>query len=417
MRQPLLFLIPVFCGLTASTALASGYDSGPQGARVLGLGGASTAYINSIAGMSTNPGLLGQWADSLTRISLGGIGQIRRASFVGQDTYQRTDQDLVVQPGGYLYATHALNKRVALGLASTTPYGYHTKWPSTWEGRSVIQESQLSTYFVQPTVGFRLNDNFSAGVDFVYAFGKYTQRRALGQYDDPTAQAQLSASGSGFGVNAGLYGRSGDNLSFGISYRSSVQLKMNNGTLTSSGVPARDASLDPASSTFNTRISLPSTLAVGVADHITPKLLLTFDFSLSGWSSVDSLKLNVAATGSAPARTVSTARRYEDALSFRVGTEYQVSPKLTVLGGFHYDETPVRDEYINPEFLDANRVGLSAGLSYQLSSRLALEGAYSFDYGQLRTARVALADEKVANVAGTYRMAVNTASVGIAVSF
>jgi long-chain fatty acid transport protein len=172
----------------------------PQGARVLGLGGASTAYINSIAGMSTNPGLLGQWADSLTRVSLGGIGQIRRASFVGQDTYQRTDQDLAVQPGGYLYATHALNKRVALGLAITTPYGYHSKWPSTWEGRSVVQESQLSTYFVQPTAGFRLNDNFSAGVGFVYAFGKYTQRHALGQYDDPAAQAQLSASGSGFGV-------------------------------------------------------------------------------------------------------------------------------------------------------------------------------------------------------------------------
>ncbi|MGY3088823.1 long-chain fatty acid transport protein [Hymenobacter sp. UYAg731] len=417
MRQPLLFLIPVFCGLTASSALASGYDSGPQGARVLGLGGASTAYINSIAGLSTNPGLLGQWADSLTRVSLGGIGQIRRASFVGQDTYQRTDQDLVVQPGGYLYATHALNKRVALGLAVTTPYGYHTKWPSTWEGRSVIQESQLNTYFVQPTVGFRLNDNFSAGVGFVYAFGKYTQRRALGQYDDPAAQTQLSASGSGFGVNAGLYGRSGDNLSFGISYRSPVQLKMNNGTLTTTGVPARDASVAPASSAFTTRISMPSTLSVGIADRITRKLLLTFDFSLSGWSTVDSLKLNVAATGSAPARTQSSVRRYEDALSFRVGTEYQVSPKLTVLGGFHYDETPVRDEYINPEFLDANRVGVSAGLCYQFSTRLSLEGAYSFDYGQLRTARVALADEKVANVAGTYRMAVNTASVGIAVAF
>jgi long-chain fatty acid transport protein len=215
----------------------------------------------------------------------------------------------------------------------------------------------------------------------------------------------------------GLYGRSGENLSFGISYRSSVQLKMNNGTLSSSGVPSRDASVAPTSSAFNTRIKLPSMLAVGVADRITKKLLLTFDFSLSGWSSVDSLKLNVDATGSSPARTQSSARRYEDALSFRIGTEYQVGPKLTVLGGFHYDESPIRDEYINPEFLDANRVGLSAGLSYQLSPRLALEGGYSFDYGQLRTARVAPADEKVANVAGTYRMAVNTASVGIAVAF
>ena len=101
MRQLLLFLIPAFCTLTATTASASGFDSGPQGARVLGLGGASTAYINSIAGLSTNPGLLGQWGDSLLRLSFGGMGQIRRSSYIGQDTYQRTDQELAVQPGGY----------------------------------------------------------------------------------------------------------------------------------------------------------------------------------------------------------------------------------------------------------------------------------------------------------------------------
>ena len=414
MRQLLLFLIPLFSGLTAS---AGGFDTGPQGARVLGLGGASTAYINSIAGLSTNPGLLGQWGDSLTRLSFGGMGQVRRASFIGQDTYQRTDQDLTIQPGGYFYATRGISQRVSLGLAITTPFGYHTKWPSTWEGRAVVQESQLNTYFVQPTVGVKLNDNFSAGVGFVYAYGKYSQRHALGQYDDPAAQSQLSASGSGIGVNLGLYGRTGDNLAFGISYRSGVQLKMNNGTLTNSGVPARDAALYPASADFKTQLNLPSVLSVGITDRITPKLLLTFDFALSGWSTLDSLKLDVAASGPAPARRLNTARRYEDALAFRVGTEYQASARLTVLGGLHYDETPIRDEYINPEFLDANRIGASAGLSYQLNARFALEAAYGFDYGQLRTARANRSVERVANVSGTYRTVTHTASVGVAVAF
>ena len=90
------------------TASAGGFYTGSQGARVLGLGGASTAYINSIAGLSVNPGLLSQWGDSLTRLSFGGIGQVRRASFIGQDTYLRTDQELTVQPGGYFYATHTI---------------------------------------------------------------------------------------------------------------------------------------------------------------------------------------------------------------------------------------------------------------------------------------------------------------------
>ena len=414
MRARLLFLLPLFSGLTAA---ASGFETGPQGARVLGLGGASTAYIGSIAGLSVNPGLLGQWGDSLTRLSFGGFGQARRSSFIGQDTYKRTDQELAVLPGGYFYATRAVSKRLSLGLAITSPYGYHTKWPDTWEGRSVIQESQLNTYFAQPTVGIKLNDNFSAGVGFVYAFGKYSQRRALGQYDDPGAGYRFSGSGSGYGVNVGLYGRTGDNLAFGISYRTGVQLKMNNGTVNTSGVPARDAALYPASTSFKTQINLPSTLAVGLSDRITKKLLLTFDFTLSGWSTLDSLKLDVAASGAAPAQRLNTARRYEDAMAFRVGAEYQASPKLTLLGGLSYDESPIRDEYINPEFIDANRVGASAGLSYQLTPRVALEGAYAFSYGQQRLGRANPLISNISNVGGNYRTATNTASLGLAVAF
>ncbi len=414
MRLRFLFLIPLFSGLTAA---AGGFDTGPQGARVLGLGGASTAYINSIAGLSTNPGLLGAWTDSLTRLSFGGLGQVRRSSFIGQDTYARTDQDLTILPGGYFYATRAVRKNVAVGLAVTTPFGYHTKWPDNWEGRSVIQESQLNTVFVQPTAAIKISDNFSAGVGFVYAFGKYSQRRALGQYDDLSAQSKFSSSGSGYGVNLGLYGRTGDNLAFGISYRSGVKLKMNNGTITTSGVPARDAALLPATSDFTTQINLPSALAVGLTDRITKNLLLTFDFTLSGWSTLDSLKLDVAASGPAPARRINTARRYEDALAFRVGTEYNVNSKLTVLAGVHYDETPIRDEYINPEFIDSNRLGGSAGFSYQLSPRFAVEGAYAFDYGQLRTGRADRLVARVANVSGSYRTVTHTASVGLAVAF
>ena len=417
MRQPLLFLIPVFCVLTTSTALASGFDTGPQGARVLGLGGASTAYINSIAGMSVNPGLLSQWGDSLTRLSFGGMGQVRRASFIGQDTYLRTDQELTVQPGGYFYATRALSKRVTLGLSLTTPYGYRTKWPGSWEGRAVIQESRLNTYFVQSTVAFKLNENFGAGVGFIYAFGKYAQRRALGQYDDPAANAQLSASGSGYGVSVGLYGRTGDNLSFGISYRTGVRLKLNSGTSTYAGVPTRDAALLPASTGLGTQINLPNVVSVGIADRINKQLLLTFDFNLTGWSNLDSLKLDLAANGSQPARRVNIPRRYEDAMTFRIGAEYQVNPALTVLAGLRYDEMPIRDEYINPEFIDANRLGVSAGLCYQLTRRLSLEAAYSFEYGQQRIARTNPLSAQVANISGSYQMAVQTASAGLAVAF
>jgi long-chain fatty acid transport protein len=402
---------------TSMAAVGSGFETPPQGARILGLGGATTAYVGSIAGFGSNPGLLGQWADSLTRVSFGGVGQVRRSSFIGQDTYRRTDQDLAIQPGGYFYATHGLNKRVAVGLSVSTPYGYHTKWPNAWEGRSVVQESRLDTYFVQPTFGYRLNDNFSAGVGLVYAFGRMQQRRALGQFEEANAQSTFNGTGSGFGASVGLYGRTGDNLAFGISYRTGVKLNIKNGTLNYANVPASAAAQYPTSAGFASKLNLPNVLSVGLADRITPKLLLTLDFSLSGWSALDSLNLEVEANGSNPASRIRTGRRYEDAMAFRIGAEYKLTPRFTVLGGARYDETPVRDEFINPEFPDANRLGATGGLSYQFSSRLAVEAAYGFAYGQLRTGRANQTQAQVSNVSGTYRTASHSASLGVALEF
>ena len=402
--------------LSAASAQASGFDSGPQGARLLGLGGAGTAYTGSLAAFGTNAGLLGQWADSATHLSFGGTGVMRRASFVGLDTDLRADQDFTPLPNGYLYASRAISKKVVLGLALTTPYGYHTRWADNWEGRAVVQESRLNTYYVQPTVAFRLTDNFSIGAGVVYAYGKFSQRQALGQYDG-NAQARFAGSGSGVGGTVGLFGRTGDNLSFGLSYRSGLNMKITDGTAEYTNVPAADAALYAASTGFGTTLYMPSTLALGIANRLNKNLLLTFDFALTGWGSLDSLNFDVAAAGTAPARRIRSGRRYEDALAFRIGAEFIASPKLTVLGGLRYDETPVRDEYITPDLVDANRLGASAGLVYQLTPRLGLEAAYSFEYGQLRTARPVPTDTRVSNVAGTYRTATNTVSVGVAASF
>jgi long-chain fatty acid transport protein len=254
-------------------------------------------------------------------------------------------------------------------------------------------------------------------VGVVYAYGRMQQRRALGQFEDASAQASFSGSGSGVGFTAGLYGRTGDNLAFGISYRTGVKLGIRNGTFKYDNVPASAAAQYPASSDFSTELNLPNVLSVGLADRITPKLLLTLDFSLNGWSSLDSLNLEIKASGSAPASRVTTARRFEDAMAFRFGTEYQLTPALTVLGGLQYEETPVRDEFINPELPDANRLGASLGLSYRFGPRLAVEAGYGFGYGQLRTARARPSDFQVQNVSGTYRTATYSAALGMALEF
>lgn len=393
------------------SAAAGGFQSGPQSARLLGLGGASTAYTRDIAVMYYNPGAIGL-LDSLLHVSVGGLGTARMSSFVGTDSRRQTRQELQPQPSGYFYAASRVAPKVSVGLSINQPFGYKTVWPGDWEGRSVVQEARLATVYVQPTVAYQLNDNFSVGAGFIYAYGDLRQSRALGQYDNRSAQALFEGSGSGYGANIGLYGRTADNLSFGISFRTPVTLKMDNGKATYSGIPDIDAGRFPASAGFRTDIELPSTLSVGLADRMTKNLLVTFDFNLTSWSRYDSLNFELD-----NASRVTSGRRYEDAMAFRVGAEYTATPILTLRAGLSYDETPVRDEYITADLPDANLIGGSLGLSLAIKPNLLLDMGYSYSRGGERRARVNIAREAISSIDGTYRTAVHTAAVGVSYSF
>lgn len=403
-------LLPAGFLFISSVAAAGGFQNGPQSARLLGLGGAATAYGRDASAIFYNPGILGH-LDSLTHLSIGGMGTARATSFLGADSRRETTQNLAVVPGGYLYVTHPVSDRLKVGLSVNTPFSYDTQWPDAWEGSSVVRSASLQTVYVQPTAAFKVNDNFSVGGGLIYAYGQLKKERSLGQYDDLGASARYEGSGSGVGYNLGVYGRTGEDLAFGISFRGPVTLKVNSGAATYQNIPDLDAALYPASSTFKSRVELPSALAVGLADQMTKKLLVTFDFTLTGWGRYDSLNFE---TQSGP--QVRNRRGFEDAMAFRVGGEYEVSRDLLVRAGVSYDESPVRDEFISPELPDGNRLGGALGASLRLN-RVMLDLGYSLDVVDKRTARVNRAQYQAPNIAGTYRTLVHTLAIGAAYSF
>ncbi|MCC2547023.1 outer membrane protein transport protein [Hymenobacter sp. BT175] len=395
------------------SAAGGGFQNGPQGARILGLGGASTAYTRDASVIFYNPGALGG-LDSLTHISVGGLGTLRPTSFLGTNSFLLAEQETQPFAGGYLYATHSVTEKVSVGLSVNTPFGYDTRWPLNWEGRSVVQESRLRTVFVQPTAAYRINDNFSVGAGLVYAYGGIRQQRGLGQYDNPAAEAVLTGNGGGAGYNLGLYGRTSEDLSFGISFRSPLTLKMRNGEATFTGVAEQDQVAYPNTSGLSADVKLPGALSVGVANQLGKKTLITFDFTLTGWSRYDSVNFTL---DKATPSQIKKVRRYEDAMAFRVGGEYSYSDALTLRAGVTYDESPVRDEYINPEFPDGNKLGGSLGLSWRLAEKISVDAGYSFEMAGQRQARINPSNLGNPNVSGIYRTQVHTAALGLSYSF
>lgn len=402
-------ILAVYLFSAACVAQAGGFQVNAQGQKALGMGGAFTAYNKDASAAYYNPGALAM-LDSGRYISLGASYIMPRTTFLSDRTGKSADMEANNLIPAYLYAAFPVSDRLTVGLSANSPYLIASKWQDTWEGQSISQELNLQTYYVQPTASYRVSNNFSLGAGLVYAHASLDSRRQLGEFN---GLGSFKGSASGIGYNAGVYGKVQDEIAFGITYRSSVNFNMDNGQATFTNVPA---SLSPQyqNQKFTTELSTPSTLSVGLANRITNKVMLSFEFNLTGWSTYDSLNYNFENPSTPDSRV---ARKYEDAMAFRVGVEYKPNDKLEVRGGAYFDETPIRDEYISPDYPDGNRLGFTAGVTYKLNDKFSLDGALMFEKV---TERHAIADEtkiRISNISGKYRSLVAGAGIGLNYKF
>jgi long-chain fatty acid transport protein len=402
-------LLAVYLIGSAFLVKAGGFQINTQGQKALGMGGAFTAYNKDASAAYFNPGALAM-LDSGRYISIGSTFLMPKTTFLSTNTGKVTDMENQNFFPSYLYVAIPVSDRITAGLSVNSPFGLGTKWQDNWEGNAISQEARLKTIYVQPTLAYRFTKSFSVGAGLVYGYGDFMARRQIGEID---GNVKLTGQASGFGYNAGIYGKVKDEISFGITYRSNVKFNLDEGKATFTNIPNALAAQFP-NQNFTSTLNLPSTLSVGFTNKVTNKVILAFEFNLTGWSSYDSLNFDFenAATPDSKA-----GRRYEDAMAFRVGTEYMHSDKLTLRVGAFFDETPIRDEFIPPDLPDGSRLGLTTGLSYKLTDRFEIDAAYLFEKVSERRAIADITKTKVAAISGTYRTLVTGAGLGLKFKF
>ena len=359
--------------IVASVALAGGFQLNEHGARAMAQAGAFAARATDGSAMYFNPAGLGfQTGGS---ILFGATGIAFNSSFYGplqansNQKYEQAKQIFTPING---YIVYPVVDRVTVGAAVNNQYGLGTEWPSTWPGRYLAQKTDLTTWFITPTVSFRIFDQLSVGLGGVYALGtvklsRYVDTRGI-QTPAPV-QSALDMKGHGFGVSAGILYKFSPEFSVGVSYRSQVKVEASGSATftpdyTALGLPQGDVSAS---------LTLPATGFAGIAFKPTANLEIEADYQYIGWSSYKTLAFTFAADNS----TVSSTKNYSDTYILRFGGEYTMAP-WHFRAGYLYDHSPVSDQYAEPMLPDANRNGLNVGLGYEVSKQWDISVAYFF---------------------------------------
>lgn len=408
----------------SSVAQASGFQVGLTGAKNVGMGGTGTGLYLDQASQFFNPGA---FAFAPTGFQIGGNIAIPRIAFRpdAADQGQRNLQNTNVFPFSGFVGFGPKEGKWRLGLGVYTPFGSELHYAQGWEGRYSLTDINLRSVFGQATVAYAITPQFSIGGGVTtLLLGDVDLQRDIpvqGQGSASPAHAQLTGKAEHkVGYNLGVMFKPSEKLSVGLSYRSAVKAHIKEGDITLTGVPASAAGSFTANK-FEATLPLPDVYSVGVGVRPTDKLLLAFDANLVGWSRYKSLDFNYSGgvLGGAGVTSSSSKRQYRDALALRLGGQYKVTDNFTVRAGTFYDFSAVRDGFITPETPDADRIGLTAGLSYEFAQRFGIDASFLFEDFKKRSQTQ---DDLISNgttdrVAGTYKTMIFVPGVQLYVKF
>lgn len=357
---------------------AGGFQVNLQGNKQTGMGHLGTGLTLGASNVYFNPGSMG-FLDKKVSIEAGGSFIFSEVGFQDQNTgiTERTDN-----PAGtpfYLYGNYQINEKLSAGIAVYTPFGSTVDWGKEWSGKNLIQDISLRAIFIQPTVSYKITDKIGFGAGLNIVSGSVELNRAVdAPFGDENA-VNLEGSTIAYGFNAGLFIQATEKLSVGLTYRSQVDVELEEGDANFSVDPRLAATLP--NTTFDATLPLPATATLGFGYQVNDKWLVSVEGSFVQWSAYESLDFDFANPTTPDSKN---ARNYEDAIIIRTGVQYTASEKLDLRAGFYYDQSPIQDEYFSPETPNCDSYGLTVGASFNPTERLGIDASFLYIIGTER---------------------------------
>lgn len=404
-------------------AFAGGFQVNLQGNQQTGMGHLGSSFYLGASSAFFNPGMMGLSEDSLGSWSFeaGASLLFSDVAYQNLNTGEISRTDNPMGTPFYFYGTYKINEKATAGLAVYTPFGSSVEWGDLWDGRYLIQDISLQAIFIQPTFSYQISENIGVGAGLVYATGNFEMNRAFpfSHPQETEEQINLSGAASGIGFNAGIHIQAADKLAFGLTYRSEVEMEMTGGDV-EIWVPTSLSTNIPHTNKFDATLPLPSTLTLGVAYDITDQFLVSAELSRIGWSAYDTLTFDFKEETES-FKDSRNPRLYEDSYIYRLGFQYTIDTTLALRVGAYYDQSPVQDDYFNPETPNTDNIGVTAGLSYAFSDHVSVDLSFLYITGREResyyTSDLNKNSTAGENFGGKYRSNAVIPGIGLHVTF
>jgi len=283
------------------------------------------------------------------------------------------------------------------GFSTVAPFGLAKRWRDDLFASFAASKFSLQVIELNPTVSYAFNDMFSIGGGVRMTYSKATVINEAYGTGNPTdfpftgaPSRYLDGDTVDWGYNLAANFKPNKDWNFAITYRSNVDLDFEDGDT--------EINFRPDITEGDVTVSTPAVLSFSAA-YTYDKWTFDLTVDQTQWSEYENLDfLYNSADGSSGFPPFDFSEKdWDDVWAIRLGVEYELNPKVTLMGGIAYDENPVPEEHANYELPDSDAWLFSAGVRYAYSDNMELGLAVLYDYKEERTFNNAALDGEFSN--------------------
>jgi long-chain fatty acid transport protein len=346
--------------LAVTTALlAGGYKIPESSLNAVALSNAYVANANGADASYYNPANMvfsenkgGAIEVDLTYIGLSAVDFKGTTGATQTDTSSKTENFIVP-------TLHYVSSAVGdfrFGLSIVSPAGLSKRWNDS-PASLYSKEFTLQTVEINPTVAYKINDEFSIalGVRGIYSKGI-------------VKNAYYSMDGTGFdyGYNLAVTLKPEKDTNLALTYRSEVDLHVKgDDTKLASGVKVA--------------LPVPATLSFGASHVFNGETTVEAVIEHNFWSAYKKLDFDFSKSNIEAIYGTPKAKNWKDTDTLRLGVTHKYQ-KITGMVGFAYDPSPTPNSTIGYELPDATGKIFSLGGRYDISKsfNVGIAGLVSF---------------------------------------
>lgn len=352
----------LFCGLAQAGTPIHGAKAAGMAAAFVAVCDDSSAILHNPAGIAKLEG---------TRL-YGGVTAVTGTVEFENPSGQTEEADDKIYFPPHAYATSDFNSdKMAFGLGLYSPFGIGGReWSDDGLTRYLSTKNLISTFSVNPVFAYRPMPEAVIGFGVFYLYASNEAERMIDQsalgFSD--GRFSLEGDGGGWGYNLGLLLFPESKISFGMTYRSKVDVDQEIDIRLDNLAPPLHPLTGGSGVDFDAESSLefPEVLSFGLAYRPTDFLTLAVEVEWTGWSSFDradvDLKKEIPQAG---INDFTLDYDYQDTWFYKIGIDYKFTSEFSIRAGYAFVESPVPGRTLNPANPDADQHNLSLGLGYQ----------------------------------------------------